>query len=202
MFSGIVETTTVITGALERDGLMRIVVDKPSEFNDLNIGDSIAVDGVCLTVEGFDDQSIGFALGPETLKVTGWSLSRVLGRVVNLERSLRLGDRIHGHLVTGHVDATAAVIEAQSAGETLTLNIETPDKLKPYVWPKGSIAINGVSLTLNQVTAGAFSVGLIPETLKRTNLGTLKAGSVVNLEADNMARGLVHFTGLQKGAEQ
>lgn len=193
MFSGIVETTAQIIRAQTADGVLRVFVERPSEFNDLSIGDSIAVDGVCLTVEAFDSQAIQFALGPETLKVTEWTLDGVKDRVVNLERSLRLGDRIHGHLVTGHVDARAGVLRLEPKGETLTMWIEIPVRLSPLIWPKGSITLNGVSLTVNAVENESLSVGLIPETLKRTNLGRLKVGDRINLEADNMARGLVHL---------
>lgn len=198
MFSGIIETTSRVLRADNYDGVVRINVEKPQEFKDLNVGDSIAVDGICLTVETFDSKIISFALGPETLKVTGWTTSNVTDRVVNLERSLRLGDRIHGHLVTGHVDSLAKVWEAERQGEGLFLRINIPQSLIPFVWPKGSVTINGVSLTINQVSDGTFTVGLIPETLKRTNLGSLQVGSMVNLEADNLARGLVHWTTLKE----
>lgn len=198
MFSGIVETTALVTNSTSRESVLEITLARPKDFTDLHIGDSIACNGVCLTLEAFDANSLKFALGPETLKVTGWNSESVVGRAVNLERSLRLGDRIHGHLVTGHVDATSNVVQAERQGETLTLAIAIPAKLKNLIWPKGSIAINGVSLTINTVTASAFSVGLIPETLKRTNLSDLKVGSQINLEADNMARGLIHWVESRK----
>jgi riboflavin synthase len=198
MFSGIVETTALVQSA-RRDGeVMRLWVRKPSDFSDLNRGDSIAVDGVCLTLEEQTSEAMLFALGPETLKVTGWTLDGVKERVVNLERSLRLGDRIHGHLVTGHVDARTPVRAVESDTETTVLWIEIPKALSSLIWPKGSVTVNGVSLTVNQVQDGAFSVGLIPETLKRTNLNTVRSGSTVNLEADNLARGLVHWAVTRK----
>ncbi|MBX3021659.1 MAG: riboflavin synthase [Bdellovibrionales bacterium] len=197
MFSGIVETTAVIQSSQERAGVLQITLERPNNFTDIATGDSIAVDGVCLTVETFSPTALTFALGPETLRVTGLTPSGVKGRVVNLERSLRLGDRLHGHLVTGHVDVTAQVVGSERQGETLTLTIALPAALKTLIWPKGSIAINGVSLTINAVTADIFQVGLIPETLKRTNLGALNVGAMVNLEADNMARGLVRLAELR-----
>lgn len=191
MFSGIVESRNVIRAVQARPGLLTITVEKPSFFDDLRLGDSIAVDGVCLTLEAFDPNSMTFSLGPETLRVTGWTADSVLNRVVNLERSLRLNDRIHGHLVTGHVDFGTRVVQAEKQGETLMLAIAIPTDYRPYFWAKGSVAINGVSLTLNQVTPDYFTVGLIPETLKRTNLAELRAGDRVNLEIDNMARAFV-----------
>lgn len=193
MFSGIVETQSSVAAVRKGPETLSIDIKKPNNFNDLNIGDSIAVDGVCLTLEAATADVMTFTLGPETIRVTGWTFERVQNRAVNLERSLRLQDRIHGHLVTGHVDATAEVRDSKWEGETLRLEIQIPAALKPFVWPKGSVAVNGVSLTVNGVANEAFTVGLIPETLKRTNLKTLKAGDRVNLEADNMARGLFHF---------
>lgn len=117
MFSGIVETTARLTHARERAGVVQIHIEKPKGFDGLQTGDSIAVDGVCLTLETFDASSLQFALGPETLQVTGWTADGVMGKTVNLERSLRLGDRIHGHLVTGHVDARARLITALPKGK-------------------------------------------------------------------------------------
>lgn len=176
-----------------------MAIQRPSDFDDLKRGDSIAVDGVCLTLETFDPNQLTFTLGPETLKVTEWTRPRVLDRVVNLERSLRLNDRIHGHLVTGHVDSLGKVVARETFGDTLRLTIEIPENLRRFVWTKGSVAINGVSLTVNRTEGRSFQVGLIPETLKRTNLDGLEIGAGVNLEIDNMARGLIHFENL-KGA--
>jgi riboflavin synthase len=193
MFSGIVETTSIVIGAATHGPVIRFMVERPKDFNDLSKGDSIAVDGVCLTVEEFDPEAIQFAIGQETQRVTGWSLSGVLGKVVNLERSLRLGDRIHGHLVTGHVDALGKILNLKQDGGTQEMKIGFNESIRPYVWPKGSIAVNGVSLTINQAEADFFTVGLIPETLKRTNLGALTEGAEVHLEIDNSARGLVHW---------
>lgn len=198
MFSGIVETTGVIKDAFQRDGVLVCEVSRPSEFDDLKIGDSIAVDGVCLTLEQFSSESLLFALGPETLRVTHWSMENLVGKTVNLERSLRLNDRIHGHLVTGHVDGLGVIRALEPMGETLKLTIGTPSHLQVFIWSKGSVAINGVSLTVNACSPDEFQVGLIPETLKRTNLGLLTKNSCVNLEIDNMARGLVHVLNLQK----
>lgn len=198
MFSGIVETSAIVIAAIQKGAVLQIRIERPKAFDDLRIGDSIATDGVCLTLEEFNEESMRFALGPETLKVTGWTLSSVLGRVVNLERSLRLSDRIHGHLVTGHVDATAKIVKLKRQGETLDMEIEIPPPIKAFVWPKGSIAINGVSLTINHTTPAGFTVGLIPETLRRTNLGELQEGGTINLEADNSARGLVHWARLNE----
>ncbi len=198
MFSGIVETTSSIRAAQSGPGVVQIRLERPKSFKDLSAGDSIAVNGICLTLEEFDLENMQFALAPETLKVTGWTLESVLGKVVNLERSLRLQDRVHGHLVTGHVDAIGFISHIERQGDTQKMNIQFPESLKPFIWSKGSIAINGVALTINELQDRTLSVWLIPETLKRTNLGMLVHEDKVNLEIDNMARGLVHWARVQQ----
>lgn len=194
MFSGIVESVQPILSVQRGTGpLIRVKVKKPSDFSDLKNGDSIATDGVCLTVEAYDPETITFALAAETLRVLQWSPENpdhLLGKKLNLERSLRFGDRIHGHLVTGHVDSLGQVMKSEGLGENWFLDIKVADSVLPFVWLKGSITLNGVSLTVNQVQGSVVSVGLIPETLKRTNLGDLKVGGVVNVEPDYMAKAM------------
>ncbi len=193
MFSGIVESQARVLSVQPSEGLLRIVVERPAEFTDLRTGDSICTNGVCLTVEAFDAEKVTFALGAETLKITGWSAEQLDGAMVNLERSLRFGDRMHGHMVSGHVDATGEIAAVEDLGGSVQIDIKTPAQLLPYVWKKGSWAVNGVSLTVNDVKEGVVSVCLIPETLKRTNLGNIRAGAHVNLEIDMMARGLIRY---------
>lgn len=199
MFTGIVEATAHVLTIQEGRGVIRLEIEKPSSFQDVKIGDSISVNGICLTVEAFDENRLQFALAPETLQVTGWTLSSLQGRRLNLERSLKFGDRIHGHLVSGHVDAMAEVIIAEQQGESLLLTIQVPQNLTMYFWAKGSITISGVSLTINKVTNGKLEVCLIPETLKQTNLSTVKVGEKVTIEIDTLARGMIHWFE-QKGA--
>ena len=204
MFSGIVEAKAPIVRAEEilEGKLTRIWVEKPREFNDLKIGDSVANDGVCLTVEAFDEKTVQFALAAETLAVTNWGSASekksgaksLVGRLVNLERSLRMGDRIHGHVVSGHVDNYSRVVKIEDVGPennwTRIIDIEIPSALRGMVWKKGSWALNGVSLTVNSVDGGIASHCLIPETLMRTNLGALKVNDLVNIEVDVFARAL------------
>jgi len=194
MFSGIIEAVSKIESSQELVNAFRIQVAKPSHFNDLHLGDSIAVDGVCLTIEAFDESQMTFALAAETIRVLRWSPATWLGKQVNLERSLRFGDRIHGHLVTGHVDSLAEVLRAELQGESFFLDVKVASSVLPYVWKKGSITINGVSLTVNDLNGPVVEVCLIPETLKRTNLGALTVGQVVNIEPDYMARAVVAAT--------
>ncbi len=194
MFSGIVESVQPILSVQRGSGpLIRINVKKPNDFNDLKNGDSVATDGVCLTVEAFDAETITFALAAETLRVLQWSPENpdfLLGKKLNLERSLRFGDRIHGHLVTGHVDSLGLVKKSEGLGENWFLDISVADSILPFIWKKGSITLNGVSLTVNEIKGAVVSVGLIPETLKRTNLGELKVGGFVNVEPDYMAKAM------------
>ncbi|OQW52118.1 MAG: hypothetical protein A4S09_08890 [Proteobacteria bacterium SG_bin7] len=188
MFSGVVEATGKITHLKKNLGTIQISVVRPNSFSDIKLGDSICLNGVCLTVEKFDGHSMEFSLGDETLNVTGWDEDSLLGFDVNLERSLVFGDRVHGHLVTGHVECLIDVISVTDLGGSRVIYFELPkDKFK-FVVPKGSVAINGVSLTVNDVEESLFSVCLIPETLRRTNLGTLSVGNKVCLETDYMIR--------------
>lgn len=192
MFSGIIEANAPIQRVEEYLGVIRIYVEKPSEFNDLNVKDSLATDGVCLTVEALEEGLIQCAIGPETLNVTGWTASSLKNRRVNLERSLRYGDRVHGHFVTGHVDTQGTIRAKENQGEATFVRCEFTKEYAKYIWRKGSITINGVSLTVNKVEGNLFEVCLIPETLQRTNLKSLQVGDAVNLEVDSFARGLVH----------
>jgi len=197
MFSGIVESKAKLLQYTPHDPshlTAQIKIEKPSDFNDLKNGDSIAVNGICLTVATFDDNVIVFDLGTETLKLCVGVFSSQ-PRIYNLERSLKLGDRIHGHMVTGHVDAMAVVskIAASGASQLLTLQLQNSVH-SAMVWRKGSLCVNGVSLTINDVhnEASVCTVEfcLIPETLTRTNLGDLKIGDKVTIEFDQMARAL------------
>lgn len=165
----------------------------------------MAVDGVCLTVEELPEGRMVFTLAPESLRIMGYPAQDPFspGAVFNLERSLRVGDRLHGHFVTGHVDARGRVQSLESTGHSRRLEMTVAHPLALLLWPKGSVAINGVSLTVNEVderdqTGTAergglvtrFSVCLIPETLERTNLSKLGPGDAVNIEFDWMAKGL------------
>lgn len=193
MFSGIIEATTRLNSQELSGSVLQIRVSKPAHFDDLQTGDSIAFNGVCLTVEEFTDSEIQFALAAETLKVTGWSPESIGSAEFNLERSLRVGDRVHGHMVAGHVDAMGEVVRSEDVQGSWFLEVRYPEPLRSLIWKKGSVTINGVSLTVNEISPEIFEVCLIPETLKRTNLGSLGLGDRVTLEADTMARALRRF---------
>lgn len=187
MFSGIVAAC----GRIERieplqDGV-RLTVDTGTlDLADVQIGDSIANSGVCLTVIALDGPRAVFDVSRETLDCTA-GLDAV-GNEVNLEKALRLSDRLGGHLVTGHVDGVGEVVRFAPVGESHELVIRAPAALAGYIARKGSITVNGVSLTVNRVEGREFSINLIPHTVEVTNLKHLAAGSRVNLEIDLIAR--------------
>lgn len=193
MFSGIVEAQMPVLEIQEQPSGLKVRIGRPNEFSDLRVGDSVAVDGVCLTIEALESELMTFTLGEETLKITGWNGSNLHQRPVNLERSMALGERLHGHLVSGHVDGVATVLSLEDRPDWRQLTLSLPESLRTLIWHKGSITVQGVSLTVNRITPTEFEVGLIPETLRRTNLATLKVGDKVNLEVDMVARGLVHW---------
>jgi riboflavin synthase len=192
MFSGIVEAKTqIIRTQSDQDAnskTIRIFVNKPVSFDDLKIGDSICTNGVCLTVEAFTQDQIQFCLGAETLVVLGGTFSQWSQHELNLERSLKLGDRIHGHLVTGHVDGLVKVIRSYQDGECWQIVIQVPEDIKKFFWKKGSICMNGVSLTVNDVQDDLISVCLIPETMMATNLTQVPVGAFMNVESDYLAK--------------
>ena len=198
MFSGIVEETSEVLSAEAGDQSMRIWVKRPVSFQDIALGDSIAVNGTCLTVEQMTDEGLLFALGAETLKVLGLTDPASLKtKPVNLERSMRLGDRVHGHLVSGHVDLMAEITEAKSLGDSWLIRVKLPAGAKAALWKKGSITLNGVSLTVNEYTGDSqenksVEVCLIPETIKRTNLTAYKVGERLTVEFDWMAKGVLN----------
>jgi riboflavin synthase len=192
MFSGIIADVGHIAEASDRDGGLRLVIATSAlDLGDVRIGDSIAVNGVCLTAVKTAEKSFTVDVSRETLNCTEGL--EAIGAPVNLEKALRLADRLDGHLVSGHVDDVGEVIEFSDLGESWKLVIRAPQALAKYIAIKGSITINGVSLTINQVadiqSGGCeFSLNLIPHTLAMTNLKNLRAGSRVNLEVDLIAR--------------
>lgn len=190
MFTGIVETQSPVLALKSTGPSAKLKMKKPESFDDLRLGDSIAHNGVCLTLETFDSKSMEFTLGPETLKLTSWGTSLKPGDSLNLERSMKVGDRIHGHIVSGHVESMGHLSFVTEMGDSKELWIEFSEKLRGLIFPKGSVAVNGVSLTVNLVKGQSFQVILIPETLKRTNLSQLKVGDSVCLEADMMAKAI------------
>jgi riboflavin synthase len=186
MFTGIVQAVGTIASVAPLQGGVRIVVDAGAlELGGVALGDSICVQGCCLTVVAREGRRLSFDVSRETLDCTA-GLDRP-GRV-NLEKSLALGDKLGGHLVTGHVDAVGEVVAFEPAGESRLLRLRLPQSLARYVARKGSVCVDGVSLTVNRVDGGDFEANLIPHTLQVTTLGGLEPGAKVNLEVDLVAR--------------
>ena len=189
MFSGIIAAVGRITALTPRnDGTptVRLSVDAGRlELDDVAIGDSIACNGVCLTVVEVSGEHFCVDVSPETLSCT---IGLSSPGAINLEKALRLADRLGGHLVSGHVDGVGEVLRFDPVGDNRLLEIRAPDALAKYIARKGSITVNGVSLTTNSVDAATFTVNLIPHTLEATTLGNLLPGSKVNLEIDLIAR--------------
>ena len=187
MFSGIIADIGTITRAEDRNGGLRLSVStKALGMDDVQLGDSIAVNGVCLTVVEKKGDSFTVDVSRETLNCTVGLEAQ--GARVNLEKALRLADRLGGHLVSGHVDGVGEVVAFTDLGESWKLVVHAPQALAKYIAVKGSVTINGVSLTVNEVNGAVFSVNLIPHTLAVTTLNELKAGAKVNLEIDLIAR--------------
>jgi riboflavin synthase len=189
MFSGIIAAVGRIAELTPRnDGTptIRLTVDAGLlDLDDVAQGDSIACNGVCLTVVDKEPQRFFVDVSPETLSCT---VGLAAPGSINLEKALRLADRLGGHLVSGHVDGVGEVLRFDPVGDNRLLEIKAPDALARYIARKGSITVNGVSLTTNTVSGAVFSINLIPHTLEATTLGTLSAGTRVNLEIDLIAR--------------
>ena len=183
MFTGLVEALGKVAAVVPEPPGVRLVVEAGAVAGDAALGDSICVSGCCLSVVRLDGPRLEFQLGPETLARTTLGRLRA-GGVVNLERSLRLSDRLGGHLVTGHVDGVGRLATRRDDGDWTTCRFAAPAPLLAQMASKGSVAIDGVSLTVVDVDETAFSVALIPHTLAATTLGTLAEGDGVNLETD------------------
>jgi riboflavin synthase len=196
MFTGLIEALGTVR-RLETDGAGRhLVIAAPSLAAELSFGESVAVNGACLTVVEHDAETCRFQVGPETLLRTN------LGELgpddrVNLERSRRLSDRLGGHLVQGHIDGTGCIAERTKEGDWELVWFRCPAALAAQMVSKGSVAVDGISLTLVDVTADAFSVALIPHTLAQTTLGFKGVGAAVNLETDLLAKYVAKFLSQQ-----
>jgi riboflavin synthase len=187
MFTGLVEAMGTIAAAEPRDGGLRIWIDAGTLEAEPQLGDSVAVDGCCLTVVAGEGSRLAFDAIPETLRRTTLG-RRGVGDAVNLELPLLPTDRLGGHFVQGHVDAVAEVVDRRSEGADVVLTLRLPPELTRQVVEKGSIAIDGVSMTVAAVAGDRFSVALIPHTLAVTTLGLRQPGDAVNLEGDVLAK--------------
>jgi len=187
MFTGLVEALAAVREVRPAGPGCELTLQAPPFVGELAVGDSVAVNGVCLTVVAADADAVRFQVGPETLRVTNLG-GLMPGDRVNLERSLRFGDRLDGHLVQGHVDAVGTVARVTPRGDWVDMDFRCPAALTAQMAPKGSIAVDGISLTLVDVGDGGFRVMLIPHTLAHTTLGHKGEGAAVNLETDMLAK--------------
>ncbi len=198
MFTGLIETTASIVDLQSTDEGSRIVINIPFS-NELSLGDSVAVNGCCLTVSAIDEEKSSFDLLEQTLKVTALNELKT-GMIVNLERALIAGNRMGGHLVTGHIDTVSEVIAYEPIGEDYKLEILLPKNTANLVIEKGSISVDGISLTTAEVDDenGTFTCYITPHTHKNTNLLQIKKGDQVNLEFDLIAKHVERLIKFQK----
>jgi riboflavin synthase len=187
MFTGLVTATGVVAARTSRGPGARLAIQAAVGGGPVELGESIAVDGCCLTVAATSPKGFEADLSSETLLRTTFGTARP-GLAVNLERALTLSDRLGGHLVSGHVDGVATVVGRKIIGDAISMTFTIPDGVAQFIAEKGSIAVNGVSLTVNAAEAARFDVALIPVTLETTNLGHLVSGDRVNIEVDMIAR--------------
>ncbi len=188
MFTGIVTDIGTIT-ELDQQGDLRARISTSYNTATIDMGASIASDGVCLTVidlgpDWYDVQISAETLSKTNLGAGGWSV----GKRVNLERALKVGDELGGHIVSGHVDGVAKVVELRDEGDSTRVTLEAPDDLARFIAPKGSVALNGTSLTVNEVAGNRFGINFIPHTKDVTTWGDVALGDRINLEIDTLAR--------------
>ena len=186
MFTGIVTDVGTVRSAEQR-GDLRLVIGTSYDLDTVDLGASISCSGVCLTVVDKGDDWFAVDVSGETVSKSAADRWRE-GARLNLERALRLGDELGGHIVTGHVDAVAEVVDTQADGDSMRVEVGLPRDLAPMIAPKGSVTLDGVSLTVNDVRENSFSVNIIPHTAQHTTLGTLKADQQLNVEVDVLAR--------------
>ena len=195
MFTGIIEEV----GAIAKRGGAELTVLAKKVLHDAKLGDSIAIDGACMTIANFDAESFVVQVSPESFDRTTLGKLKA-GDAVNLERAMVLGDRFGGHVVQGHVDGVGRIEGVEKQGEFTVWTFWAPPEVAPYLIPKGSVTIDGISLTVVSPSAETFSVAVIPTTLQETKLGSKRAGEAVNMEADVFGKHIYHY--LKQGASQ
>ena len=189
MFTGIIEEVGKVLSA----STAKLVISAPQVIDGIKLGDSIAINGACLTVTDFDRASFSVDVMPETLKRTNLGLLEA-GDGVNLERPMALGGRLSGHLVQGHIDDVGRIVSLEWEGDALLFRFEAPPEVMRYTAPKGFIAVDGISLTITEKDTGSFGVSVVEYTHRNTTLGSRKVGDVVNLEVDIIAKYTAQFT--------
>ncbi|MFO7929219.1 MAG: riboflavin synthase [Candidatus Humimicrobiaceae bacterium] len=192
MFTGIIKKTGRVSKIATVAAGKKITIECSEIFENLKIGDSIAVDGCCLTVKSKDGDSFSADLSRQTIENTTFKNIRE-GQIVNLEEALAAGEKLGGHFVSGHIDNVARILDIKRTGDFYNLEIELKEGNKPFVVSRGSIALDGISLTIAAVSSKSFSLTIIPHTFNNTNLYAKKAGILVNLEVDLLARYMANY---------
>ena len=192
MFTGIIEGLGTVSQVRPMDGGSRLTVAVDFSLDGTGIGDSIAVNGACLTAVSLQGARFTVDVSPETLSKTTFKSIKI-GDRVNLERALKLSDRLDGHLVSGHIDGLGIITGKQNQGNAIVVTFSVPESLSRYMIPKGSVAIDGVSLTINSCENQSFNVSIIPHTAKITTLGLKETGARVNIETDMLGKYVEKF---------
>ncbi|NPB06128.1 MAG: riboflavin synthase [Aquificae bacterium] len=190
MFTGLVEALGKVLSLKRGSAGGKLELELP--FKELKVGESVAVNGVCLTVTAFKEKRASFDLSFETLKTTNLGLLKP-GDRVNLERALKLGDRLGGHILLGHVDFTGRLLKKQKVGEHWLIEVSFPPEKRVYFVEKGSVGVDGISLTVRSVASNRFSVAVIPHTYEQTNLRYRKVGELLNVELDLFGKYAVNY---------
>jgi riboflavin synthase len=201
MFTGIIEGFGTIREIRTEGQGKRMTVDADFFLEQTKIGHSICVSGACLTVITIDNKRFTVDVSPETLAKTTFKSAKI-GDRVNLERALRLSDRIDGHLVSGHIDGIGTVMLKQNIGNAIIVSIKVPEFISHYMIQKGSVAVDGISLTINNCGHDSFDVSIIPHTAKLTTIGFKKAGDLVNIETDIIGKYIERFVGDKRRDEK
>jgi riboflavin synthase len=192
MFTGIIEGQGNIAAIRSSGQGNRVAIEAGFSLDQTKVGDSISVNGACLTAVKIEDRRFEVDVSPETLKTTIFDQAKV-GDRVNLERAMRFSDRIDGHLVSGHVDGTGILKQREMLGNAIIVTIEAAESLTRYMIAKGSVALDGISLTINSCNADSFSISIIPHTAKLTTIGTKNRGDRVNIETDMIGKYVERF---------
>jgi len=193
MFNGIIKTTGKVKKIHKKNKNCLLEVSSKLNFKKKDIGSSIACSGACLTLDKIKKKNIIFYISDETIKRTNFKYLKI-DDIVNLEKSMKFGERISGHFVQGHIDTTAMVEKIRSVGKSWVVSFSISKRYKKYIIYKGSITINGVSLTISKIIKKGFKISVIPKTLKLTNLINLKKKDVVNIEFDMVGKYLKNFS--------
>ena len=201
MFTGLIEEVGKVKGINRKVDGINVSIEAKNILDDIKIGDSIAVNGVCLTVVSLSDRGFSFDVSKETLDRSNLKFLKI-GEYVNLERALKVSDRLGGHIVQGHVDTTGSITKITPLGEHTIFEIEIPSKYLNLVVEKGSIAIDGISLTINSIKNNRLFFNIIPHTIKSTNLQFRKVGDMVNIEFDVIGKYVWNMLEKFKGKEE